>query len=201
MFKRKVLSMVLLGVMLLGQNVPYALAATTCDQAQFISDITIPDGAGVAPGASFTKTWRFTNAGTCTWTTSYAVVQVGGDAMGAPSSVSLPVNVAPGQMLDISVNLTAPSSAGHYKSLWKFVNASGVQFGIGDSASDAFWVDINVISTNAVIYDFVANAPYAKWKSGTGYLPFPGASGDYRGYSYVIDKPHLEDDSYDSLPG
>lgn len=200
MFKRKLLSMVLLAGMLLGQSVPLAHAAV-CDQAQFVSDITVPDGASFAPGAAFTKTWRFMNAGTCTWTISYRLMQVGGDAMGAPSFVNLPVNVSPGQMLDISVNLTAPATAGHYKSLWKFANASGTQFGIGDSGTDAFWVDINVVATDAVIYDFVANAPYAQWKSGAGTFPYPGTSGDGRGFAYQVDRPHLEDDSFDSLPG
>ncbi|HKI52597.1 MAG TPA: NBR1-Ig-like domain-containing protein, partial [Anaerolineales bacterium] len=201
MFKHKFLSMVLLTGMLLGQTAPQAFAATICDQAQFVSDITIPDGASFAPDASFIKTWRFLNAGTCTWTTSYKVVFAGGDAMGSTISTNLPVDVPPGQMVDVSVNLTAPTAAGHYKGLWKFTNVAGVQFGIGDSANDAFWVDINVVATDAVIYDFVANAPYAKWKSGAGYLPYPGTSGDRRGYSYQVDKPHLEDDSFDSLPG
>ena len=201
MFRQKLLSMVLLAGMLLGQSVPNAQAAEICDQAQFVSDITVPDGASFTPGASFTKTWRFTNAGACAWTTSYKLVYAGGDVMGSTSSVSLPVNVAPGQMLDISVNLTAPASPGHYKSLWKFANASGAQFGIGSSGNDAFWVDINVVSTEAVIYDFVANAPSAIWRSGAGTLPYPGASGDRRGFSYQVDSPHLEDDSFDSLPG
>jgi len=183
MFKRKMLSMVLFAGILLGQSVPIVSATSTCDQAQFVSDITVPDGASFAPGASFTKTWRFLNAGTCIWTTSYKLVFVGGDAMGTNTSVNVPVDIPPGQMLDISVNLTAPATSRHYKSLWKFSNASGVQFGIGDSANEAFWVDINVVATNAVIYDFVANAPYAQWKSGAGTLPYPGTSGDWRGYS------------------
>jgi hypothetical protein len=201
MFGQKILSMVILGGMLLGQSIPNAYAATFCDQAQFVSDITVPDGSAFAPGSAFTKTWRFANAGTCTWTTSYSLVQFGGDAMGAPLLVNLPVNLPPGQTVDVSVNLTAPTIPGHYKSLWMFINASGGQFGIGDSASNAFWVDINVIATDAVIYDFVVNAPYAKWKSGAGALPYPGTSGDSRGFSYQIERPHLEDDSFDSLPG
>ena len=113
----------------------------------------------------------------------------------------LPVNVPPGQMVDISISLTAPQTSGHYKSLWKLSNASGAQFGIGGSSSDAFWVDINVIDVRAVIYDFVANAPYAQWKSGAGALPFPGASGDSRGYSATVNNPHLEDDSFDVAAG
>ena len=99
MFKHKLLSMVLLAGMLLGQSVPYAHAAV-CDQAQFVSDITAPDGASFAPGASFTKTWRFMNAGTCIWTTSYKIVYTGGDMLGSTVSVNLPVDVPPGQMLE-----------------------------------------------------------------------------------------------------
>ncbi len=201
MFRRRMLSMVLLVGMLFGGSVPHALAATNCDQAQLVADLTVPDGAAFAPGAQFTKTWRFMNNGSCAWTTSYNIVLVGGDSIGAPLSVKLPVGVPAGQMIDLSVNLTAPTTVGHYKGLWKFTNASGAQFGIGDSASDAFWVDINVVDNSAVIYDFVANAPYAQWKSGAGILPYPGTSGDYRGYAYQVDKPHLEDDSFDSLPG
>jgi photosystem II stability/assembly factor-like uncharacterized protein len=186
--------------MLISQSVPQALAAG-CDSAQFVSDLTIPDGSSFAPRAALTKTWRLSNNGTCTWNTNYSVVWAGGDGMGPTTSVRLPVSVPPGQMLDISVNLIAPSAAGHYKSLWKLSNASGSQFGIGSSGNDPFWVDINVIDINAVVYDFVTNAPYAQWKSGAGLLPYPGTSGDSRGYSFSVNNPHLEDDSFASEPG
>ncbi len=200
MFRHKLLSMVIMMGLLVSQSVPHAMAATLCDSAQFVSDLTVPDGTSFAPGATFTKTWRLANNGTCTWNTSYSVVWVNGSQMGT-TSVKVPVSVAPGQMVDISINLTAPATIGHFTSLWKLSNASGIQFGIGSSGVDAFWVDINVVDTRTVIYDFVTNAPYAEWKSGAGVLPFPGSSGDYRGYSNQVNNPHLEDDSYDSLPG
>src|SRR6266511_6092202 len=104
MFRNKFLSMVLLVGMLISQSVPSALAATDCDHAQFVSDLTVPDGSSFAPGATFTKTWRLMNIGTCGWTTAYTLVWAGGDSVGAPLSVRLPVDVAPGQMVDVSVN-------------------------------------------------------------------------------------------------
>ena len=128
MFRNKLLSMVLLVGMLVSQSVPKALAATNCDHAQFVSDITAPDGSSVSPGAGFTKTWRLMNIGTCIWTTAYSLVWSGGDSLGAPSSAPLSVSVAPGQMVDVSVNLTAPATAGHYRALFKISNASGVPF-------------------------------------------------------------------------
>jgi hypothetical protein len=188
-------------ILLITQAVPPALADAQCDSAQFVSDITVPDGASFAPGAAFTKTWRLLNNGSCAWTTSYNLVWVGGELLGAPAALKLPVDVPPGQMLDLSVGLVAPAAGGHYRGLWKLSNAAGLQFGTGELASDAFWVDINVVEVSAVIYDFVANAPYAQWKSDKGVLPYPGASGDSRGFSSAVDRPHLEDDSFDASPG
>jgi len=41
------------------------MAAQTCsDWAQFIADVTEPDGTRYDPGATFTKTWRLRNIGT-----------------------------------------------------------------------------------------------------------------------------------------
>src|SRR5512142_2557424 len=104
MLRHRFLSMAILMGMLITQTVPPARAATLCDSAQFVSDLTVPDGSAFAAGAAFTKTWRLWNNGTCTWTTSYNLVWVGGDRMSALSPIKLPVNVPPGQMLDISVN-------------------------------------------------------------------------------------------------
>src|SRR5215510_13700615 len=128
MFRRKFLSQVLLMGMLFGQSAPRVLAATYCDHALFVSDLTAPDGSSFAPGAAFTKTWRLMNVGTCTWTTSYSLVLFGGAPMSAPLSVRLPVNVPPGQVVAVSVPLVAPTISGHYQGLWKISNASGVQF-------------------------------------------------------------------------
>src|SRR4030042_5520432 len=106
-------------------------AASACDWAQVVADVTVPDGTTFAANTAFTKTWRIKNIGTCTWTTSYSLVFDSGSKMGGPTSVNLPKSVAPGQTVDISISLTAPSSAGHYIGYWKFKNASGVLFGIG----------------------------------------------------------------------
>src|SRR5271157_1067465 len=59
------------------------LSTSTCNWAQFVADVTVPDGTTLAPGATFTKTWRLENIGNCTWTTSYALVFSSGSAMGA----------------------------------------------------------------------------------------------------------------------
>lgn len=103
-------------------------ATSTCDIAQFITDVTIPDGTILAPGQAFTKTWRIKNVGTCSWTPSYAVVFSSGNSMNGPATQALTGNVNPGQTVDISINLTAPSTPGDYTGYWKLRNAAGVLF-------------------------------------------------------------------------
>src|SRR5688572_4669107 len=87
-----------------------ASAQTVCDRAQFVADVTVPDGMSFSPGATFTKTWRLRNIGTCTWSTSYSLVFDSGTQMGAPASVNFPSSVAPGGSIDLSVTMTAPNT-------------------------------------------------------------------------------------------
>lgn len=166
--------------------------AATCDWAQFIADVTVPDGTTYTPGATFRKTWRLRNIGTCTWTTSYALVFDSGERMGAPTAINFPSNVAPGQTVDLSLDLTAPSTAGHYFGYWKLRNANNVVFGIGSTANRAFWVEIYVGSSSGVAYDFAANAASATWTSGAGTLAFPGTDGDAKGFALRLDAPKFE---------
>ncbi len=180
---------------------PQPVAASLCDAAQFIADVTIPDGTTVSPGASFVKTWRLQNAGTCPWTTSYAVVFTGGTQMGSPSSIAMPSNVSPGGTVDITVTLTAPTTPGHYRGNYELKNASGVLFGVGANAAFLFWVDINVGTTFSVAYDFIANAGSATWSSGAGTLPFPGTDGDVKGFVLPVATPQLENGTTDPNPG
>ncbi len=169
-----------------------AAAASACDWAQFIADVTVPDGTNYAPGTAFQKTWRLKNIGSCTWTTSYALVFDSGERFGAPAAINFPISVAPGQTVDLSVNMTAPSSAGNFYSYWKLRNASSGIFGIGSTANRAFWVLINVSSSSGAGYDFTANAPSATWTSGVGALAFPGTDGSANGFALKKDNPKFE---------
>lgn len=126
-----------------------ATPRVACDQAAAGNpiDVTIPDDMLVQPGLSFTKVWRLQNTGSCTWNRSYAVAFFSGDQMGAPASVALSGDVAPGQSVDISVDMVAPSKAGKYQGNWKLRNAANVLFGIGPGSAAPFWVRIVVAVT------------------------------------------------------
>ncbi|MHC1772571.1 MAG: NBR1-Ig-like domain-containing protein [Flexilinea sp.] len=111
--------------------------------ATFISDVSIPDGMYVAPGSSFTKTWRIKNSGSITWNSGYQLVFSSGNQMSGPASVSLPYSVAPGQTIDISVNLVAPNYGGTFRGNWMIRSDTGQLFGVGTSCKVAMWVEIS----------------------------------------------------------
>jgi hypothetical protein len=166
---------------------------TRCDGADFVDDVTYPDGSVIGRNEPFTKVWRLKNIGTCSWTTGYALVFVEGDAMSAPVAIALPGTVNPGQTVDIPVNMISPFADGRYKGYFKLRNASGVLFGVGTQASTAFWVDVRVSGQNYVAYDLAANLCDAEWNNGGSFLACPGMEGDVAGYSLYLNNPKLED--------
>jgi len=148
-------------------------ATPICDEAAFITDVTVPDGTVFAPGAAFTKTWRLQNAGACIWNSSYALVFDHGNALGGPASVPFSGNVVPGAMVDLSVNLQAPAAPGTYTGYWKLRNASGVLFGLGAS-NGIFLVKITVPAATSHSLTLSADASQGGAVDNTGaVIAFP----------------------------
>lgn len=167
-----------------------------CDRVRFIKDVTIPDNTEIEAGSTFVKTWRLQNAGACTWSPQYALVLTGGEPMGSPVAVPLPQYVASGEMVDVSVTLTAPLVGGTYRAEYKLRNASNIVFGIGEK-NDPFYVAIKVPTVRGVVFDFLARAAQAEWKSGTGNvfetnLAFNGADDDVNGVAKLKEGVRLE---------
>jgi hypothetical protein len=122
---------------------PTATTTPLCDLAFFVTDVTVPDGTEFAPGTAFIKTWRLRNTGTCTWT-GYTLVFDSGDAMGGPASQPIGT-VAPGQEVDLSVNLVAPATEKTYRGYWRIKNASGVLLPVSNGYQGrSFFVEIKV---------------------------------------------------------
>lgn len=114
------------------------------DRAEYMLDVTIPDGTVMTPNQTFQKTWRILNSGQSTWTTDYVLIFIDGALMGAPATVPLPNSVAPSENIDITVDMVAPPDSGAHRGYWKLRNAAGQVFGFGADGSEAIWVDISV---------------------------------------------------------
>jgi len=172
-----------------------------CDWAAYIKDVSVPDGSTFSPGAKFTKTWRLENIGTCSWTGSYRLVFSNGNNMEGAAAVAIPSPVNPGQKVDVSVDLTAPTSDGNYRGYWLLRNGAGVLFGLGGYAKDPFYVDIKVVANMTTVFDMANEYCSADWRSGAGDLGCPGNTSGKKGYAIKLDNPQLENGQNYSGPG
>jgi Ig-like domain-containing protein len=120
---------------------------------------------------------------------------INGDLMRGQNNMPLPVDVAPGQTIDIAMNFTAPLIEGDYRGNWQIRNEKGEIFGTTATANRPFWVDIQVKTPalTGTIYDFVANVCSAQWFSGAGALPCPGKDRDVNGFVLKQSSSKLED--------
>jgi hypothetical protein len=186
---------------LLPQATPAAHTAGLCDYAAFISDINIPDGTMIPPGTKFTKTWAIKNTGSCAWTPEYSLVYVGGDLLGAPSSLPMTTaNVAPGETTRVSIEFTAPNDLTIHRSFWKFRNASGGTFGVTDAQGkeQPIWTEIRT----GEVYSFIENMCLATWHAGTDtVLPCPGdPNATTGGAVYTTSGSRWEDGNIENEP-
>jgi hypothetical protein len=100
-----------------------------CNDLEFVSDSSVPDGTQMTAGQEFVKTWKVKNTGTCTWTTAYNIIHAYGEKLSGQST-ALTAEVAPNAEAEISITLKAPATAGTYSSYWRLSNNNGSPFGI-----------------------------------------------------------------------
>lgn len=171
---------------------------TYCNWAAFVDDITVPDGTTISPGTQFVKTWRLKNIGTCSWTTSYELYFLKGDYMGGDAVVHIPAVIDPGETVDISITLTAPTAAGSYRGYWVLKTRNGELFGLGGRASDAFYVDIQVNQAFTTVYKFTSNYCDAVWSNSLETLGCPGEINNPKGYVTRVDNVQMENGQFAS---
>lgn len=111
-------------------------------QAEFVTDVTYPDGSFVNPGQTFVKTWRLRNVGTSVWGSGTALVFISGSQMASQNLIPLPYTVAPGQTVDISVDMRAPAANQNASSQWMLQAPNGTRFGVGCYSNTSIWVNV-----------------------------------------------------------
>jgi uncharacterized protein YkwD len=153
------------------------------NSAAFVTDVTIPDNTVVDAGKPFTKTWRISNTGTCIWAGDYVLKYYSQDRMGAPNSVPLDITY-PGQIADISVELTAPSNPGTYRGNFVINNPEGLIMKIDQDSR--LWLIINVTNTAAVPTGTAATNSSPTTTSNTG-----GSSSGTATCAFSIDQSKL----------
>jgi hypothetical protein len=115
-----------------------------CDNAVYVSDVTIPDGTTIAAGKYFTKTWKVSNTGSCTWTATYQLIFISGDSLGGKATAIGKI-VKPGESADVSVVLTSSSATGNITGTWRLSNDKAQSFG------DSLTVVVNSGATTGTV--------------------------------------------------
>ena len=105
-----------------------ATATPSCYGLRWIKDVTVKDFTLMTPGKTFTKTWQVINNGTCAWKPGFQFAFYGGDPMGG-SNFTLTQAVNPGDQMDLSIPMTAPSGTGIIISTWRMSGFNGWFFG------------------------------------------------------------------------
>ena len=104
---------------------------------RFLGDVTIEDGVTLPAGEPFTKTWRVSNIGTCTWDRGYFLKNL--DSTDRDTQrIQLLEEVPPGTSYEISVGLVAPEESAEVRSRWQMMTPEGKMFG------QTVWVNILV---------------------------------------------------------
>ena len=127
-------------------SAPLPVAGGRCvNRAEFVRDLSVPDGTQFEPGELFVKTWRLRNSGSCIWNPSYSYYFAGGDRLRAYEVLPMPQHVAPGEIVDLPAAMTAPGEPGSYEGYWLLRDEYGAAFGVGPDSSSPFWVRVAVV--------------------------------------------------------
>ena len=107
--------------------------------AQFVEDVTVPDGTVFNCGEQFTKIWNAVNTGEHLWPKGTMLVQIGGKIMMEAGHEPPLVTIGKRfKKVGIAADMVAPPQPGHYRSKWRLMTQTGIYFG------DLLWCDIVV---------------------------------------------------------
>ena len=112
-------------------------AASASDPAEAISGEAGVVEAGISlevataamraaePGRSFSQAWTFTNHSDTTWCKGATLHFANASLIQAPASISVP-DIAPGQTVDVQVEMVAPTTPGVYRTSWTLQSPNNI---------------------------------------------------------------------------
>ncbi|MGA8979646.1 MAG: NBR1-Ig-like domain-containing protein [Pedococcus sp.] len=109
------------------QNPPAAPPAHQGDRATFVADVTLDDCSHVPAGRALPKVWRFKNAGSVPWV-GYSLhrVDLPQERGQCQTITDVPVpDTAPGQVVDVTVEVSFPEAATFCLVRFKLTDATG----------------------------------------------------------------------------
>ena len=94
----------------------------------FLGETNVADGSEIAAGSVFIKTWEIQNVGTCDWGDGYLLRFISGEQMTNADYFTIP-RIGAGEKGKFSIEFTAPTEPGTYRSEWILFGADNRFFG------------------------------------------------------------------------
>lgn len=165
-----------------------------CNVAEFIRDVTFPDGSEIPPSAYFKKIWQIRNIGNCFWDSSYTLSFTSGVVMSNELDIPIPSIVSPGGTIDLAVDMYAPQQTGRFTNQWVLRDRFGQIFGVGPNGRTPFGVDIQVRIPNGIDTRTHLGIRYcdAAWSTGFGTIGCTQPLSDPMGFVVLLTDPQLE---------
>jgi hypothetical protein len=88
-----------------------------CLGGRYVADVTVPDHTRLERGKEFVKTWSVQNTGDCEWPDNTVLARDHSE-LGGPESVLVGA-VAPGETVEVSIDLVAPDEDGTFEGKWR----------------------------------------------------------------------------------
>lgn len=106
-------------------------AGPVCLNSAFVADVNHPDGSSVKKGEWIEKTWSIQNTGTCTWDDGFALIQYSGDITQSDKWEITEKKdfVDPNEIIEISLQMKIPGTAGEHGGCWRMRGDRGSFFG------------------------------------------------------------------------
>ena len=113
-------------------NTPAVTATATKLAAPDLAEVIgVSASATFVAGQDFSVTWTVKNTGNNTWKANYQVRCYTTAYCFNGQTISFGKEVKPGETIDLTIQLKAPSTAGDHNTLWVLTNADGINFGRG----------------------------------------------------------------------
>ncbi|MBN2502788.1 MAG: hypothetical protein JXB38_18560 [Anaerolineales bacterium] len=123
----------------------FSTTAGTCtNAAEIVEDVPLLNPQEIYQGDPLTKTWVLRNVGNCTWNENYVLLHTDGTLLTNAAATPLGEVVGPGETVEVSLNLTAPTELGSYTSSWRLRSDLNEIFGVGETADQPLTVNFDV---------------------------------------------------------
>jgi len=106
--------------------------------ARFLADLTIPNKSFCLPRVVLRKVWLMRNNGVHPWDGVSLAFESGTVCPASPAALQAVYKAAPGEDVEVAVDVLTPPAAGHHFGYFCLRTAKGQVFG------DRIWVEVNV---------------------------------------------------------